>query len=141
MSVISSLKTYLLTYPNLASGAGVGVDFLGPDKVSYSIVPTAGDLVLEEYIDGGSMRAFPFSIQSLESTADELARIDALGFYETLVAWLESQSRAGVLPTLDAGKTAWSIEASGWGYLYSQGDSATGIYQVQCRLIYEQAKP
>lgn len=141
MSIVSALKTYLLTYPNLVTGAGVGVDFLGPDKVSYSIVPLAGERILEAYVDGGSMRSFPFSVQSIESTADELARIDAIGFYEALAAWFESQTIAGTLPTLDTGQVAWSIETTGWGYLYQQGESSTGIYQIQCRLTYEQAKP
>jgi hypothetical protein len=141
VTIITALKTFMLTYPSLASGAALGVDFLGPDKVAYSITPTAGDKVLESYIDGGSLRSFPFSLQSVESTADELARIDAIGFYEALGAWFESQTLAGVLPDLGVGKSAWLIETTGWGYLHQQENPSTGVYQVQCRLVYEQARP
>jgi hypothetical protein len=39
---------------------------------------------------------------------------------------------------MDEGKTATAIEATGWAYLYEQGQSDTGVYQIQCRLTYEQ---
>jgi hypothetical protein len=67
-----------------------------------------------------------------------LERIENSGFYETLADWLEEQTKAGNLPTLDAGKTAESIEAVTWGFVYQQGESATGIYQITCKLVYEQ---
>ncbi|MEN6300822.1 MAG: chloramphenicol resistance protein, partial [Anaerolineaceae bacterium] len=57
---------------------------------------------------------------------------------EEFADWLESQTAAGVLPTPGTKKTAESIEATGWGYLFEQGDSDTGIYQIQCKLVYRQ---
>ena len=60
------------------------------------------------------------------------------GFFEALADWFESQTEAGILPTLSEGKTAVSIEASNWAYLYEQGTSDKGIYQIQCKLVYEQ---
>lgn len=138
MSLISAVRTYLVSYTGLKSGAPVWVDHLGAEPTEYSVLPVAGSRILESYIDGGSLRSFPFAFRSMESTADDLERLENSGFFEAFAEWLESQSNAGVLPTLDSGKTPEKIEALGWGFLYEEGVSDTGIYQVQCRLVYMQ---
>jgi hypothetical protein len=138
MSIISSVKTYLATYTGLTTGAPLWVDHLGANPTEYAVVPLAGSRIAERYIDGGSAREFPFAFQSMESTADELERLENSGFYEAFADWLESQSLAGTLPTLGAKQTATEIQALGWAYLYEQGQSSTGVYQIQCKLFYEQ---
>jgi hypothetical protein len=138
MSIISGLRTYLASYSGLVSGAPLWVDTLGQLATEYAISPIAGARILESYIDGGSLREYPFAFQSTESTADNLERIETLGFYEAFADWLESQSAAGTLPTLGTKQTAEKIEALGWGYLFSPGESGTGIYQIQCKLTYQQ---
>lgn len=138
MTIIESLKAYLKTCPNLADGALLEVDHNGP-AIQYAIVPVPGARVLETYLDGGSLREFPFAFQTAAITADDAERIENAGFQETFADWLEAQTEAGNLPTLDAGKTAESITATSWGYLFEQGESDTGIYQIQCKLTYRQA--
>ncbi len=138
MTLISAIKTYLATYTGLASGAPIWVDYLGTTPTEYSVAPLAGSKIIEEYIDGSSLREYPFAFRSVESTADDLERLESNGFYEAFADWLESQTKAGVLPSLETGKTPELIEALGWGYLFEQGNSETGIYQVQCRLVYKQ---
>lgn len=138
MTIIESLKAYLKTCPSLADGALLEVDHNGP-AIQYAIVPVPGARVLETYLDGGSLREFPFAFQTAAITADDAERIDNAGFQETFADWLEAQTEAGNLPTLDAGKTAESITATSWGYLFEQGESDTGIYQIQCKLTYRQA--
>lgn len=143
-AIISSLRTYMLTCPSLASGALLLVDRLGETPIQYSIIPQAGEKIVESYVNGASLREFPFLFRSMESTADDLERIDTSGFYETLADWFEAQTLAGTLPSLTTtaqGKTrtAESIEATGWGYLYEEGQSETGIYQIQCKLTYQQS--
>ena len=138
MSIISSVRTYLATYTGLKTGAPLWVDYLGNNPSEYAVIPLAGGKVVETDIDGSSQREFPFAFQSMESTADDLERLENSGFFETFSDWLETQSEAGTLPTLGAGQTAELIEATGWGYLYQQGNSDTGVYQIQCRLEYKQ---
>ena len=138
MTIIESLKAYLKTCPNLADGALLEVDHNGP-AIQYAIVPVPGARVLETYLDGGSLREFPFAFQTAAITADDAERIDNAGFQEMFADWLETQTEAGNLPALGAGKTAESIAATSWGYLFEQGESDTGIYQIQCRLTYYQA--
>lgn len=138
MSVIESLRTYIKTYSELANGAPVWVDYLGPIQTQYSIDPLGGDKIIATYINGDSIRTFPFAFRSLESTIDQLGKVDTHAFYEEFADWLESQTYAGVLPVLDEGKTAESIEALGWSFLFRESDSNTGVYQIQCQLVYEQ---
>lgn len=138
MSIIQSVRTYLATYTGLKTGAPLWVDYLGNNPSEYAVIPLAGGKVVETYIDGSSQREFPFAFQSMESTADDLERLENSGFFETFSDWLETQSEAGTLPTLAAGQTSELIEATGWGYLYQQGNSDTGVYQIQCRLVYQQ---
>ena len=94
--------------------------------------------IVESYINGGSLREFPFAFQSMASTADDLERLQNIGFYEAFADWLETQSLAGTLPTLGAKQTAEKIEALNWAYLYEQGESSTGVYQITCKLTYTQ---
>ena len=138
MSIIDSLRDYLLTYAGLETGAPLWVDYLGTENTGYSINPIAGARIVESYINGGSLREFPFAFQSSVSTADDAARIGTNEFYELLADWFESQTNSGTLPIMDTGKTALSIEALTSGYLMEQGQSETGIYQITCKLTYEQ---
>lgn len=138
MSTIESLRTYFASYTGLKTGAPLNVDFLGSDPTQYAIIPLAGEKIVKKYLNGNSLREFPFAFQSMESTADDLERMETNGFFEALSDWFETQTEAGSLPLLGGKKVAIGIEASGWAYLYEQGVSSTGIYQIQCRLIYEQ---
>lgn len=138
MSILSAIRTYMATYTSLVSGAPLWVNFLGTEPTQYCVQPLAGEIVLEEYINGSSLRAYPFAFQSVESTADDLERMANAGFYEELAAWFESKTKSGSLPTLASGKTSEEIFATGWGFLFQQSQSETGIYQIQCRLVFKQ---
>lgn len=138
---ISAVQTYIKTCADLASGAPVWVNYLGETPTEYAIVPLPGGGIVNELTDlaGNTTREFMFAFQSVESTADDIARLAASGFYEEFSEWLEEQTEAGTLPTLASGRTAVKIEALGAGFLFRQGESATGVYQIQCKLTYEQA--
>jgi len=137
MTVLSAVQTFIKTYSPI-SNIPVLIDFLAAEPTQFAIMPLPGAQIVEKYINGGSTREFPFAVQSMESTADELERLENIGFYETFADWLESQTELDNLPTLTTGKTATKIEALGWASLYEQGQSSTGIYQIQCKLTYDQ---
>lgn len=138
MSIISALRTYLATYTGLIAGAPLWVDYLSEITPGYAIMPTPGGKIIEQYINGSSLREYTFSFQSMDQSADDLARIDTNEFYEALGEWMEAQTLAGNLPTLGAKQTAESIETVNQGFRLDQGQSGTAIYQVQCRLTYLQ---
>jgi hypothetical protein len=138
MSLISALRTYVAGYSSLTTGAPLWVDYLGKEPDQYAIIPLPGARKIEEYIDGGSLREFPFALQAVFSTVAQAERVGSSEFFEAFAEWLDSQTKAGSLPSLGTGKTAIEIEATSWGFLLEQGDSGTGIYQISCRLEYEQ---
>jgi hypothetical protein len=138
MTVISAIQDYIKGYTELDKDAPVWVNYLSDSPVEYSIVPIPGEQIIAEYVTGKTSREFPFALQSMESTADEVARLESLGFYEEFAEWLRSQSEAGYFPEMDEGQSPFKIYATGWGMLFEQGQSQTGIYQIQCKLEYEQ---
>jgi hypothetical protein len=137
-TIIQSLKDYLATYSGLESGAPIWVNYLRATPGDYAIIPLPGARKIEEYLDNSSLREYPFALQKSISTADELERLTTTGFFEAFAEWLDTQSLADTFPTLATGKTPEKIEAVTWGSLFEQGDSDTGVYQIQCRLEYFQ---
>ena len=138
MTVISGIQTYIKNYSGLASGAPVWVNFI-LNKPEYSIVPLPGAHIVSTDINGNTLREFPFAFQLKESTADDPQRLANIGFFESFSDWLDAQTEAEDFPSIGAGKTPEKIEALDHGYLFQQGESGTGIYQVQAKLTYEQA--
>lgn len=130
MSVLSAIQTYIKTYSDLKTDAPVWVNYLGDEPIEYTIVPLAGARIVEEYINGGTSREFPFALQSVESTVDDLGRLASQEFYEAFAEWLRTQTEADNLPTLASGQTAFKIEALGNGFMFQQGESQTGVYQI-----------
>ncbi|MBT6322559.1 MAG: hypothetical protein HOJ31_10285 [Anaerolineae bacterium] len=141
MSVLSSIKTYLLAYiQTVDADAPLWVNYLRDEPVDYSIVPLGGSRKVTEWISGNSgEREFLFAFQSARFTADEAERVGSIEFFETLADWLDTQSETDTLPSMGAGLTPFKIEALEFGYLFEQGTSDTGVYQIQCRLEYEKA--
>lgn len=137
-TILSAIRDYLKDYTGLSDSSPIWVDYIGASPTEYSVVPLAGERIIETYLTGATLREYPFAFRSVESTAADLERMENNGFYEEFASWLEEQSELGNLPNLEEGKTAELIEALGWGYLYEEGNSETGIYQIQCRLVYEQ---
>jgi len=148
MSVLSAVKSYLQGYIDEADeDRPVWVNHLREEPVDYAIVPLGGGRKVSTYVHGNSgLREFTFAFQSSRFTADEAERVGNIEFFETLAQWLDDQTEAGTLPDLDPGEdetgyvsnglTALEIEALGFGYLFEQGESSTGVYQIQCRLEY-----
>ncbi len=138
MSIISAVRDFIADYDGLQDGVIVAIDSVGPDSVGYSIVPLPGQRIVSENIDGSSVREYPFAFRTSALTVDDGARLINSEFSEDFGAWLESQTAAGTLPTLGAGQTATSIEETLSGALYEEGESGQAIYQIQCKLVYEQ---
>jgi hypothetical protein len=140
-TILAALNTYIKTYPAIGSSGVVMVDYLSGNPNEFAISPQPGNKIVEKFIDGGSTREFPFAFQMMAYTADEATRLANSGFYEALSDWFESQTEAGILPTLNANQTPLTIEAISQPFLFQQGESEIAIYQMTCKLTYEQAKP
>lgn len=136
-SIIGGLRAYLLKCPLLKDGI-LHVNFLEFEPVQFTIDEVPGDLIVKRYTDGSTVRQALFVIASAESySRDAIENLKACGFYERLADWLETNSRAGVLPELPAGCSPLSVETTTNGYCIDT-DIRQNVqrYQVQCRLLY-----
>jgi hypothetical protein len=137
-SVIQAIRDWFATYASLTTGSPVLVDFLGSKPDQYSVVPMPGKQTVWDVDYKNSERTYSFAIQSMLYTADDLTRITNGEFFEDLSDWLDSQTLAGSLPSLPTGKSAVQVIAETQGFIYSEGQSSTGIYQISCVLEYDQ---
>ncbi len=135
-SVIAGLKAYLLTWSGFDDNRPLSVDSIGAK--GYSLVPAPSPKVIETYLNGTELRSYDFALQSAESTADELQRIANSSFFETFEKWIKDNNQAGTFPEVPTKHTVESIECLQAGaFLIEQGQSDTGVYQIQCRMTYE----
>jgi len=137
-SIISALSDFISKCTLLQEDAPFYVDYLSGTETSYSIVPLPNDKILAEYINGGSQREYAFAFQFGNLTADNAERIANSEFNEHFTDWLEQKTHDEDLPVLPEGMTCELIEAVQDGFLYQEGESGTSIYQINCRLQYEQ---
>lgn len=137
--IVESVRAYVATCPYLAQFKRLLVDNLQDKTGSYSIDTVPVDTVLEEYIDGSTKEQYVFTIAGRLAYSDEIANnINNSGIFEDIQNWLDTQTKAGVLPALPSGLTATDIEAMSSGYVLNvAGDLSSARYQIQCRLIYE----
>lgn len=136
-SIISAIRTYMLTCPLLLEDGMVNINYLST-QMSYSLDPIPCDPLVVKYADGGAKKQFQFAFTSKE-LYDEDARVnlDASGFYEKLEDWIDTNSKNYILPVLPKGKTAIKMETMSKGYLYDI-NGEYGQYRIEFNLIYTQ---
>lgn len=139
MTIIESVKNFILKCPYLDELARVNVDFLPEKPETYSIEEEPAQTVVKRYLDGSSQRQFLFVFAARLNYSDEVRNnIENSGFFEDFADWLEKCTENDNLPLMADGLTAEKIEAISSGYLFDiSGDLSNSRYQIQCRLIYE----
>lgn len=142
MTIVESVKNFILTCPLLDNLKRLNIDFLPEDPDTYSIEGIPAPEIVKTYLDGSTERQFVFVFAARFYYSEEVRNnIENSGFYEQFAEWLEEQTEAENLPILGGKKTASKIEAMSSGYLYDiAGDLTNARYQIQCRLIYDKEK-
>lgn len=142
MTIIESVKDFILTCPLLSELKKLNIDFLPEDTDTYSIESIPAQEIINTYLDGSTERQFVFVFAARFFYSEEIRNnIENSGFYESFSQWLEEQTEADNLPELTGGRTASKIEAMSSGYLYDiAGGMDNARYQIQCRLIYDKEK-
>ncbi|MEE0980692.1 MAG: chloramphenicol resistance protein, partial [Acutalibacteraceae bacterium] len=72
MTIIESVKNFIMTCPFLAELARVNVDFLPENPDTYSIEEVPSQIIIKEYLDGSSERQFVFVFAARLNYSDEL---------------------------------------------------------------------
>ena len=139
MTIVESVKDFILTCPLLSELKRLNIDFLPEDPDTYSIESVPAPEVIKTYLDGSTERQFVFVFAARFFYSEEVRNnIENSGFYESFAEWLEEQTEAENFPELTGGRTPSKIEAMSSGYLYDiAGDFNNARYQIQCRLIYD----
>ena len=137
MSIIESVRAFVLTYPDLPDG-NVLSDYLGSSACEFTLEPIPCNTIYRQYTDGGALKQYCFLLASRFFYTDDLRQCaDNQKFFEDFAAWVTAQDRAGHLPALDEGRTAFSLDVLTHGYVISE-DAETARYQIQLRLVYEE---
>jgi hypothetical protein len=138
MSIAKILRDFFASCPLLKDGI-FNFDYLGVEPVEYTIETVPTEPVYKRYIDGSSIRQYPFVFASREFFgADVWSNIDTSAFYENLSTWVEIQSNLGSLPEFqDKYRISLSLEVTSSGYVF-QEDADNARYQIQMVLKYYQ---
>lgn len=139
MSIIESIRDYIMKCPFLEELKEVNIDFLPDNPDTYSIEQTPSEPIVKRYMDGTTDRQITFVFACRMYYSDELINnINNSGFFEKFQDWLFDNSEEGILPKLEENLIPEKIEAISSGYLYDiSGDLSNARYQIQCRLLYE----
>ena len=145
MSIIGSLRDYILTCPLLEEYNGiitVRVDYAdSSEPTTYTIEEgVTSNPIIKRYTTNKTKRQYLFILSSIQYYGSDIdVNMMNLEFYEKFSQWIEDNNNNDILPTMDIGKEASSIEVLTNGYIFDNAyDVQTSRYQIQCRLTYYQ---
>lgn len=137
MTVIQSLKNWLLTCPLLA-GQRLNTNYLGPEPAEFALIEAPVNPIRERYLDGSAIRQKAVAITAVQDySPDQLQQLAASGFWEELCAWVEDQIWTDNLPELDKDREVCSVEVTSSLYVFYT-TAQTARYQVQVLITYTQ---
>ena len=113
-------------------------------KNADTVITTAGDSVLEEYIDGSQRRRYAFELSRfcpISFTKNDPGNVDMLEDAQAISAWVEQQNDAGNLPALPNGCIVESVVLLDEyaGYVTAQNEN-TARYMIPFALDYTKSK-
>lgn len=103
-------------------------------------IATAGDTLLDDYIDGSQRRRYAFElIRYLPAsfTANDTSNVLMMEDVDGIVAWVQQQNDDGAFPTFPAGYTVESVGVleEGAGYVAAQ-DQNVAKYMIPFAIDY-----
>lgn len=140
MSNAEYIRSLMLTCPFITvSPLDMHIDQIAPEPLNYSIESIPSDPVLKKYLNGDTIRSFPFALTARRNFIMEEDREANSGSYEKVALWMEDLSRKRKLPPMDAGQTPQKLQATGCTYVAETADDGdSAIYVMQAQLIFYQ---
>lgn len=127
-----------ITVENPNTAPVVRADGVGKDADSYSVESLPGEPVIRLYL-GGARKQYLFTLSSRKDTFTNAEKLSNAAMYERISGWLEELTRFRRLPPMGEGRQPQRLEAVDSGYpLEMAEDNNTGLYVMQCRLIYHE---
>lgn len=111
---------------------------------SDTVITTAGDSVLEEYIDGSQRRRYAFELSRfcpISFTQNDPGNVDMLEDAYAIAQWVEEQNNAGNMPALPNHCTADGVVLLDEyaGFVTAQNEN-TARYMIPFALDYTKQK-
>lgn len=134
-TLLEAMTEFVKLFPEL-NDLDLHYDQTDEDAPSYA-VGTSGLIKLGEDVLGTETWQYNAVLQSREYTADDLSRLDASGFTEKFIFWIDDQNNSDSFPVLPSGMSPVSISADNGMLLDLDEDGDRGIYQVQIHLTFK----
>ncbi len=132
--MIEKIREYLIENNVIDEEYRINVDFLGEEPTEFAIVPIPINPILEQYVDGSSLRQYQFQLISCNYySADIMQNMANSSFYEKLYDLIEKNNDLGILPNIDGVE---SIECLNNGAILDAGTN-TARYSIQIKVTYE----
>ncbi len=142
--IIECIKEYMNDCPYLSELSKINVDYLnmGDNDFEYwSLEKVEAPTILKKNVLGKKTERqcqFIIASRSFFNPLVDTQNIENLDLFEKIEEWFYKNTKKKVLPKLNDGETAISIEATTPGYLYGTNKENTiARYQMSCKLLYE----
>lgn len=147
--IIKCIKEYIAKCPHLSELARINVDYLnigdqnigGQDLEYWSIEQIEAPIILKKNVLGTKTERqcqFAIASRSFFNPLEDTQNIENLNLFDKVAQWFYENTKKGILPILNDGETAISIEVTTSGYLYGTNkDNTIARYQMNGKLIYE----
>jgi len=143
-AIIDCVKEYLKTCPYLDDLSQISVNYLDTDardREYWSLEPLEVPIVLKTNVlktKSERQCQFILATRSFFNPLVDTQNTERLHIFEKIAEWFIQNTKNGILPKLNEGETATSIEATTGGYLYGlNNDNTIARYEMTCKLLYE----
>lgn len=131
--MIEKIRQYFIDNNIIDDKSRINVDFLGDNPTEFALEPIPVNPILEEYLNGSSLRQFQFQLLSCNDYgADVMQNMANSTYYEELYDLIEEKNKQGILPMI---KGIDSIECLNSGGILDAGTN-TARYSIQMRITY-----
>lgn len=139
-TIIDILKEYLET--NCTYIENLKIDYLSEGK-SWSLEQGANPVLIKKDVLGNRKMQLSFTLATrifVNSITDDNQR-KILKAFSDISEWMYQQTRNGLLPKLNDGETAESLESTQNAYLFAVNkDRTEARYEMPCKFIYKKIK-
>lgn len=142
-AAIKAMQDWLAMCPAIEANSddlgGLGINFLGPEPVQFSLEDSPGDPVLLRYFNG-SVRVKNYALTSrFEFCEQDAVQAANSGLLDAVCDWIEAQNDRRSFPDLGTGRIVQRVGVTSTGYLQSI-DANTCRFQMQLQVQYFQRK-
>lgn len=131
--MIEKIREYFIENNIIDNKSRINVDFLGEKAEEFAIIPMPVNPILEQYVNGSSLRQFQFQLISCNHYgADVMQNMANSTFYEKLYDLIESNNKKRIYPQIDGIE---SIECLNNGAIVD-ATTNTARYSIQMRITY-----